>query len=162
MSNYFVQSNIFYKSNPNSRFWIENFLLLFCFFVSFLEGLILGWIFWCKLLRISFYASFFAHWNPVFALFNPVFALFNPVLNFHNPDPNVGILPFDCSVSVNVKSSVLSKNVSNKKNQAFWDFGSQFSYGIKVKKTNHGLKHFTTYFRLAFVIRKNLFYITKL
>ena len=71
------------------------------------------------LLRISFYASVLACLNPVFALFNPVFALFNPVLNFHNPDPNVGILPFDCSVSVNVKSSVLSKNVSNKKIQAF-------------------------------------------
>ena len=64
-----------------------------------------------KLLRISFYASILACLNPVFALFIPVFALFNPVLNFHNPDPNVGILLSLCQC----ESSVLSKNVANKK-----------------------------------------------
>ena len=68
----------------------------------------------CILPRIPFYASVFACLNPVFALFNPVFALFNPVLNFHNPDPNVGILPFDCSVSVYEKLSTEQKCIEQK------------------------------------------------
>ena len=44
MSNYFVQSNIFYKSNPNSRFWIEKLVFFFHLFfrrTNFRHGVVI-------------------------------------------------------------------------------------------------------------------------